>query len=1185
MATVLEKHLIRLSIMITFVLLSLLFAAASMASATPYTGGGPRSFEEYYPANYSAYVTVGNPNTNSLLSQVTYTDGNPAYYGNIGGKPARLVTGDNAAQNYMYFNLDDTFAAKSKTWIERPAVYLNVWYYDDGTAGDTFFVQYDSNSGGAYKLAGTIVKQGSNLWKNQVIQLKDHKFNNSENAGADFRIGSTTPGKHVYIHQVTALIPPQSHTASSILGTPNVQDKISLDTYTDGTAPTASGLSQSARYVSRDSAATPYMYFDVLNNYAWTAASVRDVRILAEYYDDAAGDLFAVQYSSTSGGSYKETATVVGTGSNTWKVYTIPISDANFNNSQNAGSDFRIVAKKTTGNVNIHRVNVMVTPGQYVKPYTTDFSGSTFQSATDRIVYTTLFYWYDRYSWSHFLDSGKDILTNHPPASILSSYSNFDPAFWQHELTDMIYAGVNIAGLNYWGSQSEMDIWSTVGLPALVTALDTMTAAGQTPPKIGLFLDTNSLGLDYPGYYSRGGPQTGLTTEYELENMYKMIKDFYSMIPPKYWARVDGKVWFNTYDQGFLTPIDFANVFQYVDNRFQQDFGLHLYIAPESTWGYDSSMLHDAHDYWGSANNVKGFGGLDTSIAGVGSAANNTATAVNSAGHPIIIPDPNGDRLTAQLKGALYAGRKMIDLSNWNEMHEGGNLNRTVEDGTRNIDIAHQLLSTLPTYTYDLQGTVYPDAVGGQVATRSTDGNYMWWNLNKTLPAGSYKVFVRAHGYNRNVSLNQTNIDTGATVKTLNGVVNSNDTRYYTLQDYYLGTIDYDGSYNLRLSDWSNGSIQMDEVYLVPTYEGYRYSDLGGTADAKAVGGQAATRSTPGSYVWWGLDKSIYPDNYRVYVRAKGNGKFNLLQVNADTGTTVKSMSAAINSTEYKEYFVGFFSFDGSYNLRLSDYSPAGLSIDTIHLEPHYTNFPMSPQIVWGNYIDDPADSKSLMGHVKAADASGNYTWGPMERRLLPNLYNFYARARGASIAHTFGVYNSDTNVNQYLKTYTADTNNAYADYYAGSFNYNNSYNLLLTDFGSTGGYMDYYAVVPKKDEMLSYLDVGNTIDANPAVVGGKVMTLSSPGVYTWWALGKSMPAGTYSVYVTVKGTGTLNHYQVNEDTSSTVKLVTSTINSPTDYEDHYVMDIDYDGTYNLRLSDYSSAGLSIDMVYIVRKF
>ncbi|MCD9020373.1 hypothetical protein [Cohnella silvisoli] len=1162
---------------------------AGLAYALPFTGGGPKSFEDYYPVDYSAHITMGSPNNSSvLLTQKSFTDGQPVYFSNIGGKTAKRLSGSNANEQYMYLDIDDSFALRSKTWIEHPRVEIDFWFYDDGTPGDTFFIQYDSLGSGAYKNATVVTKSGTNKWKNVSVSLVDHNFNNSQNGGSDFRIGVTAAGKHVYIHQVVVQIPPQTYTASSILGNPNTEDKVYMNTFTDGTAPVSSGLSQSARYVSKDSASTQYMYFDLRNSFKWNAAAKRDLRVTVEYYDNAAGNLFAVQYSSTAGGAYKETATVQGTGSNQWKLYTIPISDASFTNAQNAASDFRLVAKKATGNVNIHRVNVYITPGEYVKPYITDFTGPTFQSATDRIVYTSFFYWYDVYSHAHMNESGKDILQNHPPDAVMATYSKYDPQFWKNELQDMIDTGVDIAGLCYWGSESEMGKWSIVGLPAMVTALDNLTAEGKTPPRIGLFFDTNSLRSDYPGYSNRGhednGVQKGLTTQYELEDLYKKVKDFYSMIPPQYWARVDGKVWFSTYEQGNQSPIDYDNVFSYINTRFQADFGLELFLAPETMWGYNSNMEYDVHDYWGSANNVLGFGGLDSAVGGVGSGANNTATSVNSGGHPIIIPDPNGERLTSQLKGALYSGRKIIDLSNWNEMHEGGNLNRTKEAGTRNLDIIKGLLTNLQTYVYDIQGSPYRDAIGGQVFTRSTDGTYFWWDLNRTLPAGTYKVFVRAHGYNRNVTVNQVNEDTGTTVKSMNVKINSNDLTYYTLQDYYVGKIDYDGTYDLRLADWSNGSIIMDEVYLVPSYEGFKYYDLGGTADTAAVGGGAATRTSAGSYLWWELNKDLNPNKFRVYVRAKGTGTFNLLQGNKDAGTTIKSMAVPVNSTGYKEYFAGFISYDGTYNLRLADWSPAGLHVDEVHLEPHFTNFPLSPNTVWGNYTDDPADPKTIFGHAKPADVSGNYMWGPYQRRFLPNIYNFYARTTGSGIGHSFGVSNMETSQNMYLNSYTTDTNNAYADYYAGTFSYNNSYNLLLSDFGAAGGYMDFYAAVPKKDEILTYLDVGNTNDANPGIVGGKVMTLASDGIYSWWALGTRLPAGNYGVYVTVKGTGNFTEHQFNEDTNTVIATGTAAVNSPTDYIDQYVMDIAYDGTYNLRLTDWSNAGLRVDMVYLIRR-
>lgn len=847
------KKLVSVIACVLFILLT-----ACVAYATAYTGGGPRSFEEYYPTDYSTWCTMGDPNTNVNLSQVIYSDGNPDYYSNIGGKPARMLDGSNSSKYYLYMNLDDTFAQRAKTWIEHPRVWVDIWYYDDGTVGDTFFVQYDSTSN-AYANAVTVNMTGSNKWKNCNFSLVDYNFNNRENGGSDLRIGSTTAGKHVYINQVVIRIPEQAYTTSSILGSTNTEDKIYWVNYSpDGQAPAASGYSQSGRYMSRSSSSTYYMYFDLRECFAWTAANKRNLNITVEYYDDFAGDLFTLQYSSTGNGSYKDGGKVTGTNSGTWKLYTLHLKDANFNNSQNGGADFRFYCERTSGNMVFHRVNVYVTPGGNIAPYITDFSGISFNSATDRIVYTSFFNWYDTYSGLHMYGAdGKDVSTFHPLDSELSTYSTFEPVFWKREFEDMIYAGINVAGICYWGSETEMWRWSISGLSAMVTALDQLTAEGKTPPKIALFYDTSSLRMDYPGWSGwgqdippNGSVQKGLTTQYELQDFYKKIKDFYSVIPPQYWARIDNKVMVTLYNQSNQYPIDFDNIFSYANTQFQNDFGgLQLYFAPNTTWGYAGNMEYDVHDYWGAANNVIGMGGINGAIGGVGPAVDTTGSNGNSGGRVLIVPDENGERFRRQLKGALYAGRRIIDFCDWNEIHEGSNICETKEYGKKYIDISRDLLTNLQTYTYDIQGTSFKDAVGGQALNRTTDGIYFWWVLNKTLPVGTYKVFVRAHGYNKSMSVHQVNTDSGQNVKILYGNINSNDTNNFTLQDYYLGNIEYDGTYNLRFSDWSNSGIDMDLVYLVPAYEGYKYVDCGGAVDNKAVGGQATYRDTVGSYV------------------------------------------------------------------------------------------------------------------------------------------------------------------------------------------------------------------------------------------------------------------------------------------------------------------------------------------------
>src|SRR5205814_2267321 len=74
--------------------------------------------------------------------------------------------------------------------------------------------------------------------------------------------------------------------------------------------------------------------------------------------------------------------------------------------------------------------------------------------------------------------------------------------------------------------------WSTEGIPAMVAALDQVAAAGH-PYKLGLFLDTTIMA------------NADLTTPNGKAYLYANVRDFYSRIPPRHWAAIDGKpvVW------------------------------------------------------------------------------------------------------------------------------------------------------------------------------------------------------------------------------------------------------------------------------------------------------------------------------------------------------------------------------------------------------------------------------------------------------------------------------------------------------------------------------------------------------------------------------------------------------------------------------------------------------------------
>lgn len=135
--------------------------------------------------------------------------------------------------------------------------------------------------------------------------------------------------------------------------------------------------------------------------------------------------------------------------------------------------------------------------GPHVNLKPADFVEAKSFRATDRIVGTYYFYWYDAPSKSHIIDGdGTDALTTHPPT--LEGLSWRSVAWHRRQLEDMMAAGIDVVLPVFWGAPSEQSTkahlhWSYEGLPPLVQAREDLLRAGQHPPRIGLFYDTSTL--------------------------------------------------------------------------------------------------------------------------------------------------------------------------------------------------------------------------------------------------------------------------------------------------------------------------------------------------------------------------------------------------------------------------------------------------------------------------------------------------------------------------------------------------------------------------------------------------------------------------------------------------------------------------------------------------------------------
>jgi len=235
-------------------------------------------------------------------------------------------------------------------------------------------------------------------------------------------------------------------------------------------------------------------------------------------------------------------------------------------------------------------------PGEFFPLQAKDHKDVDSFKSGQPIVGTTYFYWYDIDTKSHIIDhDGTDALTTHPADMNAISYKR---ASWhKQQLQDMISAGVDFLMPVFWGVPGKYDGWSFVGLPALVEAHNALEKEGHRPPAIGLFYDTSI--LQWNGFNKDGSSyHVDLSTDFGKEWFYTAIRDFFSMLPPSKWARVDGKPIVLLYSASFAKK-QCPKQLDYVRDRFQKDFGSEIFLVKQPGWLGEA----DATYSWGAAVN------------------------------------------------------------------------------------------------------------------------------------------------------------------------------------------------------------------------------------------------------------------------------------------------------------------------------------------------------------------------------------------------------------------------------------------------------------------------------------------------------------------------------------------------------------------------------------------------------
>lgn len=223
-------------------------------------------------------------------------------------------------------------------------------------------------------------------------------------------------------------------------------------------------------------------------------------------------------------------------------------------------------------------------------------------------------------------------------------------------------AGIDTALAVYWTREEG---FSNEGLKNLSLARNQLETEGKNPPKIGLFLDTNSLN-------NLPKKKRNLEESEGKSNFYSYIKDFYQILEKENWAAIEGKPIIWLYGNYFGFKYD-QSTFDYIYLNFENDFGVKPYIVRELSWNKGGIKTDDIYG-WG------------TSYIGYGDAGGNIAS-IGPGYDERHIPKRNGnfkDRdggnwYKSNFQMAMESKKPMLVIETWNEFHEASDIANSVE--------------------------------------------------------------------------------------------------------------------------------------------------------------------------------------------------------------------------------------------------------------------------------------------------------------------------------------------------------------------------------------------------------------------------------------------------------------------------------------------------------------------------
>ena len=311
-------------------------------------------------------------------------------------------------------------------------------------------------------------------------------------------------------------------------------------------------------------------------------------------------------------------------------------------------------------------------------------------SPDEPTVATHYFYWY-RWPDAHFNEPGapgREGHRRHLPAPETVSWLSVD---WHtKQFHAMAECGIDVALPVYWGAPGAYERagtrFSVEGLPPMVEALDCMVAAGEKAVKLGLFYDTSTLrrsvrGLPVDGEHP---DREDLTTPEGTALFCATIVEYFERIPPRHWARFDGRPLVVTYVSGFAGKWN-EQLGPALHAAFAARFpGEKPYLVADASWG---EIGQDRHTSWGAAlHGPKLFPG----VAQIGPGYDDSPVP----GRRTPIREREKGRFYRwSWREAVLSQPELVLIETWNEMHEGTEICKTIEAGRRYLDLYRRLMA------------------------------------------------------------------------------------------------------------------------------------------------------------------------------------------------------------------------------------------------------------------------------------------------------------------------------------------------------------------------------------------------------------------------------------------------------------------------------------------------------------